>query len=63
MVFFEMKKINGNMKFTIWKNDRHNIPEKMIAGADNGTVHLSSKRCDPEPDFLTWMFKQKRLAK
>ena len=60
-----MKKLNGNMKFTIWKGDRHNIPEKMIAGGDNGTLHFSSKRCDPEVDFLKWMFKQKteKLAK
>ena len=33
----------------------------MIAGADNATLHLSSKSCDP--DFLTWMFEQKHLAK
>lgn len=62
-IFSEMKKIGGNMKFTTFAGDGHGIPQKMITGADNGTVQLSSDRCDPEPDFLKWLFKQTRSSK
>ena len=33
---------------------------KMIVGAGNGTTETSGDRCDKEPDFMTWLFKQKR---
>lgn len=59
-VFDEMKQLNGNMKFTIWAGDKHGVSGKFIPGSDNGTTHLSSDRCDKEPDFMTWLFKQKR---
>ena len=59
-VFGEMKRLGGNMKFTIWNGDRHAISGKLIIGADNGTTHFSSNRCDREPDFMTWLFTQSR---
>ena len=30
------KRLNGNMKFTIWSGDKHAIAEKMFIGSDNG---------------------------
>jgi len=59
-LFNEMKQLGGNMKLTTFKGDKHNIPGKIIPGADNGTTLLSSDRCDPETDFLKWLFSQKR---
>jgi predicted peptidase len=59
-VFAEMKKLNGNMKLTTWAGDKHAVSGKMIPGADNGTTESSSDRCDKEPDFMTWLFNQKR---
>jgi predicted peptidase len=59
-LFNEMKQLGGNMKFTTFKGDRHNIPGKIIPGGDNGTTQFSSDHCDPETDFLTWLFSQKR---
>ncbi len=59
-LFNEMKQLSGNMKLTTFKGDRHNIPGKIIPGAENGTTQFSSDRCDPEPDFLKWLFSQKR---
>ncbi len=59
-VFDAMKKLSGNMKFTIWQGDKHGISSKMILGGENGTTHLSSDRCDKEPDFMTWLFAQSR---
>ena len=58
-LFAEMQKIGGNMKFTTWVGDGHGIAVKMITGSDNGITQLSSDRCDPEPVFLKWLFKQK----
>ncbi|MDP6635564.1 MAG: dienelactone hydrolase family protein [Phycisphaerae bacterium] len=62
-VFDAVKKLGGNMKLTKWKGDRHGVSGKFITGADNGETQLSSKRCDPEPVFLKWLFKQKRPEK
>ena len=59
-VFNEMKRLGGNMKFTIWKGDGHAVSGKMIVGADNGTTFFSSDRCDREPDFMVWLFAQSR---
>lgn len=59
-IFEGMKQLGGNMKLTIWKGDSHGVSGKMIPGADNGTTQFSSSRCDPEPDFLTWLFSQAR---
>ena len=59
-VFDEMKRLGGNMKFTIWKGDKHGVSGKMILGADNGTTHSSSERCHQEADFMTWLFAQTR---
>lgn len=60
--FEELKELGGNMKLTIWAGDNHGVSGKMIPGADNGTTESSSDRCDLEPDFMTWLFKQKRPA-
>ncbi|MGB2822378.1 MAG: dienelactone hydrolase family protein [Phycisphaerae bacterium] len=62
-VFDEMKKLGGNMKLTRWKGDGHGVSSKLITGGGNGTTEVSSKRCDPEPVFLKWLFKQKRSGK
>ncbi|NQU84438.1 MAG: dienelactone hydrolase family protein [Mariniphaga sp.] len=62
-LFAEMQKIGGNMKFTTWVGDGHGIAPKNITGGDNGNTQLSSDRCDPEPVFLKWLFKQKRTPK
>ena len=59
-LFDEMKKLGGNMKLTVWKGDGHGVSGKFITGADNGETQLSSDRCDPEPVFLKWLFKQRR---
>jgi predicted peptidase len=59
-VFEEMKKLGGNMKLTTFAGDNHGISGKMIPGADNGSTEYSSDRCDKEPDFLKWLFSQKR---
>lgn len=59
-LFNEMKRLGGNMKLTTFTGDKHNIPGKIIPGADNGTTQFSSDRCDPEPDFLKWLFSQRR---
>jgi predicted peptidase len=59
-VFDEMKRLGGNMKFTIWQGDNHGVSGKMIVGAENGATHFSSDRCDEEPDFMTWLFAQSR---
>lgn len=60
MVFDQMKQLGGNMKFTIWADDKHAVSHKFIPGSNNGTTHLSSDRCDKEPDLMTWLFKQNR---
>jgi len=59
-LFVEMKKLGGNMKLTTWAGDGHGIAEKMITGGDNGSTQLSSDRCDPEPEFLKWLFSHNR---
>ena len=60
-LFAEMKKLEGNMKFTTWAGDGHGVAKKMITGSDNGSTHLSSDRCDGETEFMKWLFAQKRL--
>lgn len=57
-IFAEMERLGGNMKFTSWAGDRHNVSGKLIAGGDNGSTQLSSDRCDPEPDLMKWLFSQ-----
>jgi len=59
-LFYEMKELGGNMKLTTWAGDGHGVSAKMITGADNGTTELSSDRCNPEPEFIKWLFSQKR---
>ena len=60
-LFAEMKKLEGNMKFTTWAGDGHGVAKKMITGSDNGSTQLSSDRCDGETEFMKWLFAQKRL--
>ena len=59
-LFKEMQKLGGNMKLTTWIGDKHGVSGKFIHGAKNGITQLSSDRCDPEPDFMTWLFEQSR---
>ena len=59
-LFAEMKNIGGNMKFTTWVGDGHSVAAKFITGGDNGSNQFSSDRCDPETEFLQWLFAQKR---
>ena len=58
-LFAEMKSLGGNMKFTTWAGDRHNVSAKFITGSDNGRTQLSSDRCDREPVFLKWLFARR----
>jgi hypothetical protein len=55
-----MKKLNGNMKLTTWLGAKHGVAQKIIPGDKSAITEMASDRCDPEPDFLTWMFKQSR---
>ncbi|NDV60991.1 prolyl oligopeptidase family serine peptidase [Puniceicoccales bacterium CK1056] len=59
-LFTQMVKAGGNLKFTTWAGDKHGGPvaEKMITGSDNGRTLMSSERCDPEPEFMKWLFAQ-----
>ena len=59
-LFDELKALNGNMKLTSWKGDKHGVSGKFIPGAENGTTELSSDRCSKETDFMTWLFSQKK---
>jgi predicted peptidase len=59
-LFEELETLGGIMKFTTWAGDKHGgrVAEKMITGGDNGSTEFSSSSCDPEPDFLKWLFSQ-----
>ena len=59
-VLAEMKRLNGNMKLTTWVGAGHGVSGKMIDPGDNGKTETSGDRCDPEADFMTWLFKQQR---
>lgn len=59
-VFDEMKKLGGNMKLTTWAGGKHAVSDLFIPGDESGSTQLSGDRCDPEPDFMVWLFKQKR---
>ena len=56
----KMKAINGNFKLTSWIGGNHGVSDRFIPGHESGKTELSSSRCDPESDFLTWLFKQKK---
>lgn len=60
-IFAKMKEVGGNMKLTTWVGDGHPVEPKMFRGGDNGKTECSSARCDEEPDFLKWLFAQKRI--
>lgn len=62
-VFNTMKELGGLMKLTVWKDGNHGVSDLFIPGDKSGTTQLSSDRCDQEPDFMTWLFKQKRRQK
>ena len=57
-LFAEMQELGGNMKLTTWAGDGHGVSGKFISGADNGTTQVSSDRCDPESNFMKWLFAQ-----
>ena len=59
-VFEEMKKIGGNMKFTVWKGEKHSVSGKFVVFTDDGTTQVSSNTCDAEPVFMQWLFAQTR---
>ena len=59
-LFEEIKALGGNMKLTSWQGDNHGVSGKFIPGADNGNTDLSSDNCDKEPDFMKWLFAQKK---
>jgi predicted peptidase len=59
-VLAEMKKLGGNMKLTTWAGDKLAVSGKIIVGGDIGSTEFSRDRCDKEPDFMTWLFNQKR---
>lgn len=61
-LFNALKELGGNMKLTTFQGDGHGIAGKLIPGADNGSTLLSGERCDPEPNFLEWLFKQRRTS-
>ena len=58
-LFVEVKKLGGNMKLTSWHGGNHGVSDKFIPGDKNSTTEMSSARCDPETNFLKWLFKQK----
>ena len=62
-VFDDVKKLGGNMKLTSWKDGNHGVSDKFIPGEKGSTTEMTSERCDKEPNFLTWLFKQKRSKK
>ena len=57
-VFDAMKRLGGNMKFTVWQGDNHGVSGKMIPGSDNNKTLFSSERCGIQTDFMTWLFAQ-----
>jgi len=59
-LFDELKKLGGNMKLTTWAGGKHGVSDLFIPGDTSGTTQCSGERCDQEPDFMTWLFKQKR---
>ena len=58
-LFQNLKELGGNIKLTTFKGDEHGIAGKIIPGAENGSTRMSGERCDPEPDFLKWLFAQR----
>jgi predicted peptidase len=58
-LFVEVKSLGGNMKLTSWHGGNHGVSDKFIPGDKNSSTEMSSDRCDPEPNFLKWLFKQK----
>ena len=61
--FKELKTLGGNMKLTTWHSAGHGVSGKFIPGDKSSDTQVSSDRCDPEPNFLKWLFKQKRNSK
>jgi predicted peptidase len=56
----DMRALGGNMKLTTWKGEGHGVSAKIIPGDKGDITELASDRSDPEPDFLTWLFKQRK---
>lgn len=56
----EMKQLNGNFKLTSWKGGNHGVSDRFIHGHSSGVTELSGPRCDPESQFMTWLFNQKK---
>jgi predicted peptidase len=58
-IFAKIQELGGKMKLTTWKGDGHGIETKMFSDDHNGTTELSSNYCDPQPDFMKWLFAHK----
>jgi predicted peptidase len=56
----DMRGLGGNMKLTTWKGEGHGVSQKIVPGNKRDITELASDRCDPEPVFLKWLFKQKK---
>lgn len=59
----DMRELGGNMKLTTWKGEGHGVSQKIIPGDKDKITKLASDRCDPEPDFLKWLFRQKKRGR
>ncbi|WDE95792.1 dienelactone hydrolase family protein [Lentisphaera profundi] len=59
VLFDELKSLDGNMKLTTWKDGNHGVSDKFIPGEEGSTSQVTSDDCDPEQDFLKWLFAQK----
>lgn len=59
-LFAKLKQLGGVMKLTTWVGGTHAVSDKMIPGAENGKTQSSSERCNPETDFMTWLFSQSK---
>ena len=56
----EMKALKGNFKLTSWKGGNHGVSDRFIHGHESGRTEISGPRCDPEANFMKWLFKQKK---
>ena len=59
-VMNKMKALNGNFKLTTWKNGNHGVSDRFIPGDESGVTEQSSSRCDPESNFMIWLFSNKK---
>lgn len=61
-LFQEMKQVDANMKFTTIQDIGHGAGSyafKYKGDSKNSSTQLASDQCDPTPDSLAWLFKQR----